>query len=196
MRRNIVVAACLLALLSGVAINNADAFVPSPMSHCLSSSSLLPMNDARRRTRSHDTRSSSRQKRRVSRAAAAAAANDDDVDVISPDDYDLLPPSDEEEDAIVGNHRADQLKRRLLSIAASYDRGFGATTSARKSVDDIIRELRLYNPTKEGASKGIDGYSDDGDDVPLRAIWRMIWTSAFDVVSLASSPLAGEMITN
>jgi hypothetical protein len=27
--------------------------------------------------------------------------------------------------------------------------------------------------------------------VPLKAIWRMIWTSAFDVVSLGASPFAG-----
>ena len=181
MMRNFLFTACL-ALLSSCdgGIPNADAFGPPP---AFSSPRLLT-------SAGHHHRSHSKM-RRTSRAAAASSE-------ISPDDYDLLPP--EEEDAaaaaaaIVANRVAEatDLKRRLLAVAASYDRGFGATPAARAVADDIIQRLAALNPTREGASRGIDGDSYGDDDVPLRAIWRMIWTSAFDVVSLGASPFAGE----
>ena len=88
---------------------------------------------------------------------------------------------------------ASILKRQLYQLAASYDRGFGATSKARKEANDIIQQLAAINPTIN-ATLGIDGDGADGDDVPLRAIWRMVWTSALDVVSLAASPIAGELL--
>ena len=56
-----------------------------------------------------------------------------------------------------------------------------------------MRQLAELNPMGEGVSRGIDGdmRRDDDDNVPLRAVWRMVWTSAFDVVSLGASPFAG-----
>jgi hypothetical protein len=81
------------------------------------------------------------------------------------------------------------LKRDLYQLAASYDRGFSATPRARKEASEIIRMLAVMNPSKN-ASRGIDGGDYEQDDVPLKAIWRMIWTSALDVVSLGASPLA------
>jgi hypothetical protein len=80
------------------------------------------------------------------------------------------------------------LKRKLYQLAASYDRGFAATPKARSEANEIIEQLAAVNPT-ENAARGIDG-DDFCDDVPLRATWRMIWTSAFDVVSLGASPIA------
>lgn len=83
---------------------------------------------------------------------------------------------------------SSELKSKLYRLAASYDRGFAATPKARTEANEIIQQLKEINPT-ENAAKGIDGgYSDD--DVPLKAIWRMIWTTAFDVVSLGASPIA------
>lgn len=176
MMRNFLFTACL-GLLSSCdgGIPNADAFGPPP---AFSSPRLL--TSAGHHHRSHS------KTRRIPRVAAASSE-------ISPDDYDLLPP--EEEDAAVAAGREAEttdLKRRLLAVAASYDRGFGATPAARVEADDIIQRLASLNPTGEGASRGIDGDSYGDDDVPLRAIWRMIWTSAFDVVSLGASPFAGE----
>ena len=89
----------------------------------------------------------------------------------------------------VTSGKAALLKRELYQLAASYDRGFSATPKARAEASDIIGQLSALNPTTD-ASDGIDGNS--SDDVPLRAIWRMIWTSALDVVSLGASPFAGE----
>jgi len=116
---------------------------------------------------------------------------------INPDDYDLLPPDDEA--GSDGNNRnADnpqveetarpELKRRLYQLAASYDRGFGATPKARREADEIIEKLGALNPTQD-AARGIDGDASI-THVPLKAMWRMIWTSAFDVVSLGASPFA------
>jgi len=81
--------------------------------------------------------------------------------------------------------RADALKKDLLSLAASYDRGFGASPSARNRVDTIIRELEVYNPETE-ASRGING----DDTSPLAGSWRMVWTTASDVLVLGASPVA------
>jgi hypothetical protein len=116
---------------------------------------------------------------------------------INLDKNDLLPPND----VYVGNYdnHADnhnqveektrtELKRQLFQLAASYDRGFGATPKARKDAGDIIEKLGALNPTEDSA-RGIDG---NEDNAPLKAIWRMIWTSAFDVVSLGASPFAGK----
>jgi len=83
---------------------------------------------------------------------------------------------------------AEDLKRKLYQLAASYDRGFASTPKARLEANEIIEQLAAVNPT-ENAARGIDG-GDFSDDVPLRATWRMIWTSAFDVVSLGASPIA------
>mmetsp|Transcript_8584 Transcript_8584/g.18056 ORF Transcript_8584/g.18056 Transcript_8584/m.18056 type:complete len:299 (+) Transcript_8584:65-961(+) len=86
------------------------------------------------------------------------------------------------------NQKSSALKRELLQLAASYDRGFGATPRAREEASDIIQQLAVINPT-ENAARGIDGNGED-DDAPLKGAWRMIWTTALDVVSLAASPVA------
>ena len=90
------------------------------------------------------------------------------------------------------------LKNKLYQLAASYDRGFSGTPRAFTEANDIIDKLKEVNPTMD-ASRGIFHRSDRGssvgdvdDDVPLKAVWRMIWTSAFDVVSLGASPVVGE----
>jgi hypothetical protein len=93
---------------------------------------------------------------------------------------------------IANIEKASDLKRQLYQLAASYDRGFGATPKAREEANDIIQQLAVITPTKN-AARGIEGDGFD-DDVPLKGIWRMVWTSALDVVSLAASPIAGEFI--
>eukprot|EP00579_Thalassiosira_antarctica_P032836 CAMPEP_0201995888 /NCGR_PEP_ID=MMETSP0905-20130828/3153_1 /ASSEMBLY_ACC=CAM_ASM_000554 /TAXON_ID=420261 /ORGANISM="Thalassiosira antarctica, Strain CCMP982" /LENGTH=341 /DNA_ID=CAMNT_0048551053 /DNA_START=25 /DNA_END=1047 /DNA_ORIENTATION=- len=126
-------------------------------------------------------------------------------DVTPVDDYPLLPTegSDSETNDIIinGNNRDDNtaqkqkeatatnLKLQLYQLAASYDRGFGATPKARAQGDDIIQQLAMINPT-EYAARGIDGDYNTEAEVPLKAIWRMVWTTAFDVVSLGASPFA------
>lgn len=118
------------------------------------------------------------------------------TDAIAPDDYDRLPPEDndtEEKQVLEEQQKKENerthLKSQLYQLAASYDRGFGATPKARDEADDIIQQLSSINPTSNAAN-GIDGDAYGNEEVPLKAIWRMVWTSAFDVVSLGASPFA------
>jgi hypothetical protein len=57
-----------------------------------------------------------------------------------------------------------------------------------------VRRLAELNLTGEDMSRGINGGTrgDDNNDVPLRVVWKMVWTSAFNVVSLGAPPFAGE----
>lgn len=181
MRTSFIVGACLVLLCSDVIVKmSADAF----------GMSIIPCR----------TYCSSRQ---------LAVEGEGIVIPVNPDDYDLLPPDDVTTGGNVIDHQIDEtrrteLKRQLYQLAASFDRGFGATPKARSEADEIIKMLGALNPTKYSA-RGIDGDSNDDskmlDDntegalVPLKAIWRMVWTSAFDVVSLGASPFAGEHST-
>eukprot|EP00558_Chaetoceros_sp_UNC1202_P010089 CAMPEP_0197241574 /NCGR_PEP_ID=MMETSP1429-20130617/7572_1 /TAXON_ID=49237 /ORGANISM="Chaetoceros sp., Strain UNC1202" /LENGTH=283 /DNA_ID=CAMNT_0042701431 /DNA_START=61 /DNA_END=912 /DNA_ORIENTATION=+ len=91
------------------------------------------------------------------------------------------------------NPERDEIKRKLLLLCASYDRGFGASKKARDQVDDLIQQLELANPTPVDASRGVDGNGSSTPDEgppPLEGIWRMVWTTALDVLSLAASPIA------
>ena len=81
---------------------------------------------------------------------------------------------------------AAELKMKLLKLCASYDRGFAASKSAKMEVEEIVSQLKSFNPTPNGASKGIEGDS----DAPLQGIWRMVWTTALDVLNLGASPVA------
>ena len=80
---------------------------------------------------------------------------------------------------------AERLKRRLLELGASYDRGYGATDQARGKVELTIQALERWNPTMD-AARGIA----NGIDSPLTGSWRMIWTTAQDVLVLGASPVA------
>jgi hypothetical protein len=116
--------------------------------------------------------------------------------------YECLAPDDS---------ALSRLKRDLLQLAASYDRGFGATPRSRAQVMTIIESLEAqqaedsltrYSSTTTNnrfqsstttlkrrkdtldAARGADGLSLS----PLQGIWRMLWTTALDVVSLNASP--------
>jgi hypothetical protein len=89
---------------------------------------------------------------------------------------------------------ANDLKSKLLRLCASYDRGFGASPSARKEVDEIIDQMKTLNPTSLDAARGIEGGDNSASfeqgPPPLQGIWRMVWTTALDVLNLAASPVA------
>jgi len=75
---------------------------------------------------------------------------------------------------------AEPLKQKLIMLGASYDRGFGATPKVRQQVDAIIEELVQ---TKD------DNKPPTILETP-HSTWRMIWTTASDVLLLQASPLA------
>ena len=83
------------------------------------------------------------------------------------------------------------LKKDLLQLGASYDRGYGATQRANTRADSLIEQLEALNPQDE-ASRGVEGNSnsDDNNEVsPLAGSWRMVWTTAADVLTLSANPL-------
>ena len=77
-------------------------------------------------------------------------------------------------------------KLKLIQLAASYDRGFGASPSARNQVSLLIEQLERQNESKQAA----DTILQPGVRRPTTLIgnWRMIWTTALDVLSLQASP--------
>jgi hypothetical protein len=86
------------------------------------------------------------------------------------------------------NAPEERLKRDLLQLGASYNRGFGASPSAREKALSVIARLEQYNP-ETNASRGIEGLLQDINISPLAGSWRMIWTTAFDVLLLEASPV-------
>lgn len=83
------------------------------------------------------------------------------------------------------NEERSKLKKNLLQIGASYDRGFGASPSARKRADKLIASLEELNE-ETFAARGIEGNTVS----PISGSWRMIWTTANDVLVLGASPIA------
>jgi PAP_fibrillin len=81
---------------------------------------------------------------------------------------------------------ADRLKRELYQLGASFDRGFGASPSARTKATTVIEELERLNP-ESSAARGIVGGEQERS--PLSGSWRMIWTTALDVLLLNASPI-------
>jgi hypothetical protein len=85
------------------------------------------------------------------------------------------------------NAPEERLKRELFQLGASYDRGFGASSSAREKALSVIERLEQYNPEID-ASRGIEG-NGEFDISPIAGSWRMVWTTARDVLILEASPV-------
>jgi hypothetical protein len=88
-------------------------------------------------------------------------------------------------DSFKGMLEREKLKRSLLQLGASYDRGFGASPRARREANAAISSLELFNK-EEWAARGISG----NETSPLEGSWRMIWTDAQDVLGLSLNPVA------
>jgi hypothetical protein len=146
--------------------------------------------------------------------ARLASSSGIESDMIDPDDdakasdLDVLECSTE-----LGSKRAKQksdVKLALLKVAATHYRGFGAGIRAREDAAALLRQLEGLNE-ETFASRGIDGPArsrnsdvekmssssrssrgptNDFDDVssPLKGCWKLIWTTAWDVLSLEASP--------
>lgn len=86
------------------------------------------------------------------------------------------------------------LKTELFTAAASCQRGFGATRADRERIEEIFQKLEVVSPTPV-ATAGIDGAEAlagaPAVAAPLAGCWRLIYTTASDVLSLDASPLAG-----
>ena len=95
------------------------------------------------------------------------------------------------------SHRRNRLKFDLLQLGSGYDRGFGATSRAIDAAMNCIEGLELINPEFD-AARGVDGNSrnsrnsnpsDENNRPPLEGSWRVVWTTASDVLVLGANPL-------
>lgn len=87
------------------------------------------------------------------------------------------------------NAPEERLKRELFQLGASYDRGYGASSRANEKANSVIERLEQYN-AESNASRGIEGLQDiDMTLSPLAGSWRMVWTTARDVLLLEASPV-------
>jgi len=135
--------------------------------------------------------------------SSSAPSDVEDVDYDDNGDEDDTPTEqqsnnaqiDNDDDALTATTR-EELKVELLRMCASYDRGFGASPKVRRTVQDLVDRLEALNPTPKGAARGMDGKSSIIDKTapkpPLQGIWRMVWTTALDVLNLEASPVASQ----
>ncbi|KAJ1413054.1 hypothetical protein B484DRAFT_455161 [Ochromonadaceae sp. CCMP2298] len=83
-----------------------------------------------------------------------------------------------------------QLKNRLFAECASCDRGFASVPSQRLKIGSLIDQLSAQSP-EDVPTRGLypnDTGADD-DSCPLEGTWKMIYTSALDVLTLGANPL-------
>ena len=105
--------------------------------------------------------------------------------------------------------KREEIKQEILQLGASYDRGFGASPRVRNKVNNVIADLEFLNQEKN-ASRFISGpemvmditetNTTSGNSTtmmvskskektsPLTGNWRLIWTTASDVLILGANP--------
>ena len=97
-------------------------------------------------------------------------------------------PYDIEEPAPAAEPTKDvaALKSKLFAACAAADRGFAASPADRAEIEALRDELSPLSPIEEPTR----GIADGAADAPLRKCWRLVYTSASDVSTLAANPLA------
>ena len=78
------------------------------------------------------------------------------------------------------------LKSKLFAACAAADRGFAASPADRAEIEALLDELSPLSPIEEPTR----GIAEGAADAPLRKCWRLVYTSASDVSTLAANPLA------
>lgn len=85
-----------------------------------------------------------------------------------------------------------QLKSHIFSLAATVDRGFGAKQQEREEILALIDKLKTMNPFPIPTYGLYDGKNDTllgmEDGCYIEGTWKMVYTTALDVLSLAASP--------
>jgi PAP_fibrillin len=120
-----------------------------------------------------------------SSSSSSSSANGDFVDDLA-SSYETISENEiKEKDKYKQHQVRNRLKFDMLQLGASYDRGFGATSRAVDEAKTVIDKLEAVNP-ETNASKGIDG--DQPSSSPLEGSWRMVWTTASDVLVLGANP--------
>ena len=116
---------------------------------------------------------------------------DDSSNIDSDSDNDNVNVKDEDVNNI------SKLKMKLYQYCASFDRGFVANTKSRNDVDDIVQALEYYYTTLDidaaSSMYVVDESSastthQGGDTPSIVGLWRLIWATGSDVVSLGANP--------
>ena len=94
--------------------------------------------------------------------------------------YDIEEPAEEETKDVAA------LKSKLFAACAAADRGFAASPADREEIEAFLDELSPLSPIEEPTR----GIAEGAADAPLRKCWRLVYTSASDVSTLAANPLA------
>jgi hypothetical protein len=98
--------------------------------------------------------------------------------------------------------RRERVKREILQLGASFDRGFGASSRIRKKVEQVISELEDLNQETNASrfispettllvgkdSNSASSSPEKNNVSPLSGNWRMVWTTAPDVLILGANP--------
>lgn len=83
---------------------------------------------------------------------------------------------------------ASSTKEQLLAACASCDRGFGAARADRDRVEELLARLVAANPPNNPTAGLFPNNATADTPCPLQGVWRMVYTDAYDVLSLAASP--------
>ena len=85
-----------------------------------------------------------------------------------------------------------ELKSKLFAAAAACDRGFAAFTGSqeRSKIDVLVDKLSALNPNLN-PTRGLLGSDEPNVNCALEANWRLVYTTAYDVLSLACLALLG-----
>lgn len=84
-----------------------------------------------------------------------------------------------------------KIKSKLYSISASCDRGFASSREDRKMVNLLVEKLQEMNPTANAAQNLYPNNNLNSSvtvEVPIEGVWKLVYTSAFDVLSLSANP--------
>jgi len=86
--------------------------------------------------------------------------------------------------------RVTHLKTKLLNLGTSTNRGFTASSLDQRNANQIIKELKKYNPTTEPASPYYTTTTTGTKATKTSTIsgkWTLVYTDAPDITSLGGS---------
>ena len=84
--------------------------------------------------------------------------------------------------------KRQELKSRLFSFSAVCDRGFASSPSDRNTISNIVTELTNISPSAS-PSDGLYPNNFTSSPCPIEGKWRLVYTTALDVLTLNASPL-------
>lgn len=83
-----------------------------------------------------------------------------------------------------------QLKNELFSLSASLNRGFIASNDDKLKIESIVENLSALEPEDgKDYTRGLLGGT-NSIDCPLDSTWKLVFTTAFDVLSIDINPFA------